>query len=323
MENTPVNTSFVTDIKNIIKQARDKTVFAINTTMVTAYWHIGKRIVEEEQNGTQRAEYGKELLKNLAVSLSSDFGKTFDARELRRMRQFYACFPKRDSLRPELTWTHYRLLLRVENIEARNYYIKESISQHWSTRKLDRNISSQYFQRTLANQLPKNIEISVNHQFIKDPYVLEFLDLPNNLSHKEKDIENAIIQQLQQFLLEMGKGFAFVGQQKMIKTETSNFFIDLVFYNYILKCFVVIDIKTTKLTHQDIGQLDMYVRMFDDIEKADTDNPTIGILLCADTDNVVAKYSVLNDNKQLFASKYQLYLPTTEELQNLIENTSK
>ena len=323
MSENKLNTSFVSDIKNIIQEARQKTVVAINTAMVSAYWYIGKRIVEEEQNGTQRAEYGKKLLQNLALSLTADFGKTFDARELRKMRQFYMCFPIRDALRPELSWTHYRLLIRVENTDARNFYIQETIDQHWSTRKLDRNIGSQYFQRTLAHQQNKIADMPVHYEFIKDPYVLEFLDLPNNLTHKEKDIENAIIKQLQQFLLEMGKGFAFVAQQKMIKTETSNFFIDLVFYNYILKCFVVIDIKTTKLTHQDIGQLDMYVRMFDDLEKNETDNPTIGILLCADTDNVVAKYSVLNDNKQLFASKYQLYLPTTKELQNLIEKTSK
>jgi len=226
-------------------------------------------------------------------------------------------------VRPELSWSHYRLLIRIEKEDIRLFYIKEAIEQHWSTRKLDRNISSQYFQRILGNQSSKELttenQPKNNLYFIKNPYVLEFLDLPTNLTHKEKDIEKAIVQHLQSFLLELGKGFAFVAQQKLIRTETSDFFIDLVFYNYHLKCFVVIDIKAGKLSHQDIGQLDMYVRMFDEIEKSETDNPTIGILLCADTDNVVAKYSVLNDKNNLFASKYQLYLPSEEELQQVIE----
>ena len=291
--------------------------------MVFAYWEIGKRIVEEEQKGEERATYGKNLLENLAEGLSEDFGKSFDARELRRIRQFYLSFPIRDTVRPELSWSHYRLLIRIEKEDIRLFYIKEAIEQHWSTRKLDRNISSQYFQRILGNQSSKELttenQPKNNLYFIKNPYVLEFLDLPTNLTHKEKDIEKAIVQHLQSFLLELGKGFAFVAQQKLIRTETSDFFIDLVFYNYHLKCFVVIDIKAGKLSHQDIGQLDMYVRMFDEIEKSETDNPTIGILLCADTDNVVAKYSVLNDKNNLFASKYQLYLPSEEELQQVIE----
>ncbi|MEX1003114.1 MAG: PDDEXK nuclease domain-containing protein [Crocinitomicaceae bacterium] len=314
--------SFVEEIKGILSRARQNAVTAVNSAMVYAYWEIGKRIVEEEQNGKERASYGKYILDGLAESLSDDFGKSFDARELRRIRQFYLCFPIRDTVRPELSWSHYRLLIRVENEDIRLFYINESIEQHWSTRKLDRNISSQYYQRILANQSSRGIttknQSSDNLDFIKNPYVLEFLDLPANLTHKEKDIEKAIIQHLQSFLLELGKGFAFVAQQKLIRTETSDFFIDLVFYNYHLKCFIVIDIKAGKLSHQDIGQLDMYVRMFDEIEKSKTDNPTIGILLCADTDNVVAKYSVLNDKNNLFASKYQLYLPSEEELQQVI-----
>jgi predicted nuclease of restriction endonuclease-like (RecB) superfamily len=226
-------------------------------------------------------------------------------------------------LRPELTWTHYRLLIRIENDAERNFYIAETIQQHWSTRVLDRNISTQYFQRLLSHKTKTSEEIKetpLNHHFIKDPYVLEFLNLPGNLTHKEKDIENAIIRHLKQFLLELGKGFAFVAQQKLIRTETSDFYIDLVFYNYLLKCFVVIDIKNQKLTHQDVGQLDMYVRMYDDLEKTESDNPTIGILLCADTDHVVAKYSVLNDKNNLFASKYQLYLPSEKQLQDWLKN---
>lgn len=318
-----LNKYFVEEIKDILNRAKETAVTAVNSAMVFAYWEIGSRIVEEEQKGKERAAYGKNLLNNLAERLGETFGKSFNARELRRIRQFYLCFPKRDTVRPELSWSHYRLLIRIEKEDVRLFYIKESIEQHWSTRKLDRNISSQYYQRILANQsskeLTKKNDNESNLDFIKNPYVLEFLDLPANLTHKEKDIEKAIIRHLQSFLLELGKGFAFVGQQKLIRTETSDFFIDLVFYNYHLNCFVVIDIKAGKLSHQDIGQLDMYVRMFDEIEKSSTDNPTIGILLCADTDNVVAKYSVLNDKNQLFASKYQLYLPTEEELQEVIE----
>lgn len=315
--------SLVNEIKSILQTAQSNAISAVNSAMVFAYWEIGKRIVEEEQNGSEKADYGTYLLKQLAESLTMDFAKKFDERELRRIRQFYLTFPIRDTVRPELSWSHYRLLIRVENETAREYYLNESISQHWSTRKLDRNISSQFFQRMLSSQdTTQNIEkegVIDNRDFIKNPYVLEFLNLPANLTHKEKEIEKAIINHLQSFLLELGKGFAFVAQQKLIRTETSDFFIDLVFYNYLLKCFVIIDIKSSKLTHQDIGQLDMYVRMFDEIEKSENDNPTIGILLCADTDNVVAKYSVLNDNKNLFASKYQLYLPTEEELQKVIK----
>ena len=323
MELKNQHNSLINEIKSILKNAQAKAVSAVNSAMVFAYWEIGKRIVEEEQNGKEKADYGAYLLKELAQNLSVDLGKNFDERELRRIRQFYVTFPIRDTVRPELSWSHYRLLIRVENDNVRMFYLKEAIEQHWSTRKLDRNISTQFFQRIIANQnsnelINDNEEIATL-DFIKNPYVLEFLDLPANLTHKEKEVEKAIIKHLESFLLELGKGFAFVARQKLIRTETSDFFIDLVFYNYLLKCFVVIDIKKDKLTHQDIGQLDMYVRMFDAIEKSDNDNPTIGILLCADTDNVVAKYSVLNDNKNLFASKYQLYLPTQEELQKFIK----
>ena len=320
---TIANTStLISEIKTILATARQKAATAVNSAMVEAYWLIGKRIVEEEQHGKERAGYGQFLLKELSQKLLVDVGKGFDERELRRIRQFYQCFPIWDAVSPELSWSHYRLLIRVENIETRRFYMTETIQQHWTTRKLDRNISSQYCQRILANQSSKEIgeASNVNLDFIKNPYVLEFLNLPANLTHKEKDLETAIIKHLQQFLLELGKGFAFVARQKLIRTETSDFFIDLVFYNYLLKCFVVIDIKAGKLAHKDIGQLDMYVRMFDDLEKQVTDNPTIGILLCADTDDVVAKYSVLNDNNNLFASKYQLYLPSETELKQLLES---
>lgn len=323
MKPSKSHNALLREIRGILEQARQQAATAVNSAMVFAYWEIGKRIVQEEQKGSERAAYGNYLLKELSKDLSDDFGKSFDARELRRIRQFYLSFPIRDALRPELSWTHYRLLIRVENENIRNFYVKESIGQHWSTRKLDRNISSQYYQRILSSQSNKEIPTETGRpsklDFIKNPYVLEFLDLPANLTHKEKDIEKGIIAHLQTFLLELGKGFAFVAQQKLVRTETSDFFIDLVFYNYHLKSFIIIDIKSGKLSHQDIGQLDMYVRMFDEREKSDTDNPTIGILLCADTDNVVAKYSVLSDKNNLFASKYQMYLPSEEELQRFIE----
>ncbi len=323
MTNNKPHKALIEDIRAILQEARRNAANAVNSAMVFAYWEIGKRIVEEEQKGSERAQYGKYLLKQLAKELSSDFGKSFDARELRRIRQFYLYFPIRDALRPELSWTHYRLLIRVENEAARQYYVTESIGQHWSTRKLDRNIGSQYYHRILSSRSSSNSQSESSPpsklDFIKDPYVLEFLDLPPNLNHKEKDIEDAIIVHLQNFLLELGKGFAFVARQKLIRSETSDFYIDLVFYNYHLKCFLIIDIKAGKLTHQDIGQLDMYVRMFDEVERTESDNPTIGILLCADTDNVVAKYSVLNDQRNLYASKYQMYLPSEQELQRLIE----
>ncbi|MCX8472601.1 MAG: PDDEXK nuclease domain-containing protein [Sediminibacterium sp.] len=310
-------------VRAVLIQARNNTYSFVNSQMVFAYWQIGKIIVDEEQEGEKRAEYGKFLLKELAQKLSNEFGKGFDERELRRIRQFYQCFPIRDTVRPELSWSHYRLIIRLESEKERQFYITETIQQHWSTRVLDRNISTQYFQRLLSSKANSNIDVvdvGFTHHFIKDPYVLEFLNLPNSLTHKEKDIENAIIKHLKQFLLELGKGFAFIAQQKLIRTETSDFYIDLVFYNYLLKCFVVIDIKNAKITHQDVGQLDMYVRMYDDLEKTETDNPTIGILLCADTDNIVAKYSVLNDKNNLFASKYQLYLPTEKQLQEWLKN---
>ncbi len=317
-----IRNDFITSIKAVLLNARSNTYKFINSQMLLAYWQIGKMIVEEEQAGEKRAEYGIFLLKNLARELGKDFGKGFDERELRRIRQFYLCFSIRDTVRPELSWSHYRLIIRIQNETERLFYIKETIEQHWSTRVLDRNISTQYFQRLLSNKTSTgNIaDDNTTQQFIKDPYVLEFLNLPNSIDHKERAIEKAIIKHLKQFLLELGKGFAFVAQQKLIRTESTDFYIDLVFYNYLLKCFVIIDIKNNKITHQDVGQLDMYVRMYNELEKTASDNPTIGILLCSDTDNIVAKYSVLNDNNNLFASKYQLYLPTELQLQEWLKN---
>jgi predicted nuclease of restriction endonuclease-like (RecB) superfamily len=298
--------------------------------MVEVYWEIGKRIVEEEQNGESRAAYGKEVLKKLSLELTNEFGKGFSERSLREFRQFYSYFPDLENWRTvfaKLNWSHFQRVLRVSDDQARIYYLKEAATNTWSVRVLDRNISTLYYQRLISTQkaivndhLDENpIEISWNDEFIKNPSVLEFLNLPTGMSYTESQFENALIDNLQKFILELGKGFAFVERQQHIKTETSDFYIDLVFYNYLMKCFVLIELKTNKLTHQDIGQLDMYVRMYDDLKRGEDDNPTIGILLCTETDKTIAKYSVLNESKQLFATKYLPYLPTEEELIDEIE----
>ncbi|MGE4397477.1 MAG: YhcG family protein, partial [Sulfurimonas sp.] len=248
---------------------------------------------------------------------------------LRNMRQFYNCFPIRSTLCSELSWSHYRLIMRLDNPQARLWYTEESAKANWSVRALERQIGTFYYERIIsskekqpvineAKENTKDLQLT-SKDIIKDPYVLEFLDLKQNNAFYESDLESALIEKIQDFLLELGRGFAFVARQKRIKTETSDFYIDLVFYNYILKCFVVIDLKKGKLTHQDVGQMDMYVRMYDELEKAENDNPTIGIILCADKDNTVVKYSVLNDNENMFVSKYQLYLPSEEELKAEIE----
>jgi predicted nuclease of restriction endonuclease-like (RecB) superfamily len=326
-------TTFYADIKHILEQARSKAQSAVNSAMVEAYWLIGKRIIEEEQQGQTRAKYGREILKKLAKTLSTEFGKGLDERELRRIRQFYLCFPIWDTVRPELSWSHYRLLIRISNERARSYYLNEAAEQRWSYRTLERNYKTLYHERLLSSQqkdpvkkemLDKTAKLEIDQlDFIKDPYVMEFLKLPANTSYTEKKLEQALLDNLQRFLLELGKGFAFVSRQRLIRTETSDFYVDLVFYNYILRCFVIIELKTRAISHADIGQLDMYVRMFDDLQKSETDNPTIGILLCAETDHTIAKYSVLNESKQLFASKYLPYLPTEEELIAEIEREKR
>jgi len=316
-------------IKNILQSARDNVYRHINFVMVEAYWNIGKQIVEDEQRGKDRAEYGAYLIKELSSRLTKDFGKGFTQQNLRNMRQFYNCFPICSTLCSELSWSHYRLIMRVDNPQARLWYTEESAKANWSVRALERQIGTLYYERIISSKekQPVIVEATNNTRdlqltpkdIIKDPYVLEFLDLKQNNAFYESDLESALIEKIQEFLLELGRGFAFVARQKRIKTETSDFYIDLVFYNYILKCFVIIDLKSGKLTHQDIGQMDMYVRMYNDLEKAQNDNPTIGIILCTDKDNTVVKYSVLNENENLFVSKYQLYLPTEEELKAEIE----
>jgi len=323
------NDDLYLNIKNILQSARDNAYRQVNFIMVEAYWSIGQQIVEEEQNGKDRAEYGSYLIKELSSKLSKDFGTGFSKQNLWNMRQFYSYFPILSSLRRELSWTHYKMILRVENKNARDWYADEAVASNWSTRALERQIGTFYYERIIsskekqpvineAKENTKDLQL-ISKDIIKDPYVLEFLDLKQNNAFYESDLESALIEKIQDFLLELGRGFAFVSRQKRIKTEISDFYIDLVFYNYMLKCFVIIDLKRGKLTHQDVGQMDMYVRMYDDIEKAENDNPTIGIILCADKDNTVVKYSVLNDNENLFVSKYQLYLPSEEELKAEIE----
>ena len=320
---------FYNQIKTILQSARERAYTQVNSIMVEAYWYIGQQIVEEEQKGKDRAKYGSYLIKELSLQLTTDFGKGFSQQSIRNMRQFYGCFPIRSTLWSELTWSHYKLIIRLKDERAREWYMQESVKSHWSVRALERQIGTFYYERLLSSKEKKPvvdeaIEKTKDLQLtpkdiIKDPYVLEFLDLKDNKSFRESELESALIEKIQDFLLELGRGFAFVARQKRIKTELSDFYIDLVFYNYILKCFVVIDLKRGKLTHQDVGQMDMYVRMYDDLEKGENDNPTIGIILCTDKDNTVVKYSVLNDNENLFVSKYQLYLPTEAELKAEIE----
>jgi predicted nuclease of restriction endonuclease-like (RecB) superfamily len=304
-------------IKEIITLSRQRVYRMANSVLLETYWQIGEIIIKEEQKGQSKAEYGKSTLKNLAQLLTLEFGKGFDERNLNNMRAFYQSFPIWNALRTELSWTHYRLLSRLDSEQKRKYYLTESLTSNWNSRELQRQINSLAFER-VVKPLPAN-ETPTIQNLIKDPYIFEFLGLPINTKNTEFAIETAIIDHIQKFLLELGKGFAFVARQQHIVTDTSDFFIDLVFYNYLLKCFVIIDLKTGNLAHQDIGQIDMYVRMYDDLKRSTDDNPTIGILLCSEKDETIVKYSILNDQNNLFASKYLLYLPKEEELKQLIE----
>ena len=325
-----ISNNYINEIKKILKNARQKAYTAVNSAMVEAYWEIGRRIVEEEQRGKERAEYGKEIVKNLSKELTEEFGKGFSRRTLWEMRKLYVYFSDYEKVRTlfaQLTWSHFQKVLRVSDEKARIFYLTEAAENMWSVRTLDRNISTLYYDRIVASIDKKTVEDEMKDKtkklqaedFIKNPVVLEFLDLPTNMSYTENELEKALTDDIQKFMMELGKGFAFVERQQHIRTENSDFYIDLVFYNYILKCFVIVELKTEKLTHQDIGQLDMYVRMYDDLKKQENDNPTIGLLLCTETDRTIIKYSVLNDNKNLFASKYVNYLPSEEELINEIE----
>lgn len=314
---------FFTEVSDLLQKARNTAYRAINSVMLETYWQVGRRIVQQEQKGHDRAGYGEQLIVNLARHLGESFGKGFSVANLWNFRQFYLTYPEITEFSTHcvgnLSWTHVRLIMRLESKEARAYYLRECAQQNWSSRLLERNIKSGYYQRLLSTQQPEPMEIALPlkyapSDFIKDPYVLEFLDAPESLAGKESVLEAALISNMQQFLLELGKGFSFVARQMRVSTETSHFYVDLVFYNYILKCFVMFDLKTFKLTHQDIGQMDMYVRMFDDLKRGADDNPTIGVILCADKDETLARYSVLKDSRQIFASKYRTVLPSEDEL---------
>lgn len=336
MEREIVSANFYKDIRGILELARQKAYTSINFAMVEAYWQIGKRIVEEEQNGKDRAAYGEQLIKTLSKNLSGEYDTGLSVANLKNFRQFYLTFPdlgKSYALRSELSWTHYRLIMRVEKPSAREWYMNEAADQNWSTRALERQINSLYYKRLLMSK-DKNPVLQEAQEntvllrkepaaFMKDPYVLEFLNIKDRSHFRETELEQAIIEKIQEFLLELGKGFAFVARQKRISTETKEFYIDLVFYNYHLKCFILIDLKTGELTHQDVGQMDMYVRMFDDLQRGADDNPTVGLILCTEKDRAIVKYSVLNENKQLFASKYMLYLPSEEVLVQELEREKR
>lgn len=319
--NEILDLQFYTRIREILAAARHKVFSAANFAMVEAYWNIGKSIVEK-QGGETRAEYGMKLLSELSAQLTADFGKGFTVTNLQNIRLFYLTFPNSYALRTELSWTHYRLLMRVENEQARQFYLDECVKSVWSTRQLERQITSFFYERLLSSQNKSEVAAEIQslapartpEDVIRDPYVLEFLGLEPTASFFENDLEQALIDHLQKFLLELGRGFSFVARQKRFTFEGRHFHIDLVFYNYLLKCFVLIDLKLGDLTHQDLGQMQMYVNYYTREMMNEGDSPPIGIVLCADKSDSVVKYTLPEDNTQIFASKYKLYLPTEEEL---------
>ena len=320
------------DIRELLLTARASAHRAVNDTMVQAYWQIGRLLVENEQGGEKRAGYGKQVLQDVSSRLTAEFGKGFTPANLRNFRQFYLTFTQDEicyTACSKLTWSHLRLLMRVERPEARAWYAREAAAQGWNVRALDRQISTLFFERLLTSQDPSatkaegELRMAVEmppdpRDFVRDPYVLEFLGLQPGPVY-EQEVEQALIDRLQQFLMELGKGFAFVARQKRLHVEGDDFFVDLVFYNYLLKCFVLIDLKVGKLSHQDVGQLDMYVRIFDEQERGADDNPTLGLILCSERSSAVARYSALADNSQLFASRYRMLLPSEDELRAELE----
>ncbi len=325
-------TALINDVRSIVESGLRKAYKNANAITVITYWQVGRRIVEEEQQGERRAEYGSQIINVLSANLRRTYAKGYTSRDLRSYRQFYLYFSDLEiwySRVPNLTWTHFPTLLSVTSDDARYWYVKEASREMWSVRTLARNIGSQYYHRLLQSPKKESVIAEMQQltsplqedtrQFMKDPVVAEFLQLPSNTDFTESELEKAIIKHLRAFLLELGRGFAFMYEQYHIKTDAGDFFIDLVFYNVTLKCYVLIDLKTKKVTHQDIGQMDMYVRMFDELKRTEGDNPTIGLLLCSETSEDIARYSVLHDSKQLFASKYLTFLPSQEELQREIE----
>ena len=314
--------AFVGEIRTIIDNARSAAIRSVDFNRVQMYWNIGRRIVEEEQHGKERADYGTYLIKNLAKELEPEYGSGFGVRQLEQSRQFYRTYPIANTLRSQLNWSQYRRLIQIEDPDKREYYELESVNGGWTARETERQINSMLYERLLlSNEKEKVLAVARNQRIpesptevIKDPMVLEFLGLERKAAYYEKDLESAIISHIAEFLLEMGKGFSFVARQKRILLEDDEFFADLVFYNRLLRCFVVVELKTGKLTHQDLGQLQMYVNYYDRCEKQEDENPTIGILLCSDKNDTVVKMALPEENSTILASKYQLYLPTTEQL---------
>lgn len=326
--------NILNDMQEIIETMQRHAYHSVNTIIVQRNWLIGYRISVEEMGEAERAEYGTQVIKNLSEELTKIYGKGFDKGTLYRCYRFYKAFPEIVATAWQqsekiLSWSHYRILIQVEDKAARDWYANEAANYTWSVRTLQRNVSSQYYYRLLQTQKKELVENEMKEltssyqsdklEFVKNPVVAEFLGLAQNTDFTETDLEKSIITNIQKFLMEMGKGYAFVARQQHIHTEKEDYFIDLVFYNYILKCFVLVDLKTHKITHQDVGQMDMYIRMYDELKRNEGDNPTIGIVLCSDTDEDIARYSVLHGNEQLFATKYKLYLPTIEELKAEIE----
>jgi len=318
----PATDNIYRQIREVLIQARNRALRAVNTEMMACYWQIGQLIVEEEQRGETRAEYGKRLIEELSERLKNEFGKGFDKSNLWNMRAFYLTYPKIDALRRELSWTHYRLLLRVESPNARGFYEAEAVNSRWSTRELERQINSMLFERLALSRDRKGIqkladkgqEIQQPSDLVKDPYVLEFTGIRQDNNFLEKDLESALIDKLKQFLLELGKGFAFMARQQRITLDGRHFYIDLVFYNRLTRSFVLIDLKVGDLSHQDIGQMQMYVNYYHREITSENENPPIGIILCSDKSEAVVRYTLPEENRQIFASRYKLYLPTEEEL---------
>ena len=315
--------AFYSDIREILESARSNAYRAVNFAMVEAYWRIGERIVAE-QGGADRAEYGSQLINELSKRMQADFGKGFTPANLKNMRQFYLTFPKSYALRSELSWTHYRMLMRVESENARQFYLEECIKSNWSTRQLERQINSFFYERLLSSKNKESVSAEIAklepprtpRDIVRDPYVLEFLGFHPSDDFYESDLEQALITHLQKFLLELGRGFAFIARQQHISFDNEHFYIDLVFYNYLLRCFVLVDLKIGKLTHQDLGQMQMYVHYYERTQMNEGDNPPIGIVLCADKSESLVEYTLPESETQVFASKYKLYLPSEQELRD-------
>lgn len=324
-------TGFVNEIRSIINTARSNAVRSVDFCRVQMYWAIGQRIVEKEQQGKERADYGSYLIRNLAREIEPEFGSGFGVRQLEMCRQFYRVYPIANALRSQLNWSQYRMLIQIPDADKREYYELEAVNEGWTGRQLERQINSLLYERLLLSNDKEQVLAVVRrqrvpespHEIIKDPMVLEFLGLERKAAYYEKDVESAIISHIADFLLEMGKGFSFIARQKRLLVEDDEYFADLVFYNRLLRSFVIIEIKDHKLTHQDLGQLQLYVNYYDRYERTADENPTIGILLCTDKNDTAVKLALPEDNKTILASKYQLYLPTAEQLISEINEAKK